>query len=155
MRSACLAVDARASMSSRESTPVRFQKNYCIWDAVQDAHITSADIDSKGRVDVDEQMRRIFGGGGVSGRPTTGSPRVSPVRLRPIVDAKNGTPFQQQIRPKLIPRAAPHSDPTLKILGDEIRILEKRNSSLFRRVVVQQKLISGFCQNEMLRNKCV
>ena len=152
---------------SRESTPIRFQREYSVWDAVANKEITSIDVDAKGQVDVDEQMERIFGTGrekspmrytGTPGSPRPISPRVSPVRLQPILAHSGSAPFQRQVKPRL-PSSHPSpsrppaatSDPAIKLLGDEIRMLEERNRALYKRVVVQNKLIVGFCEHEVMR----
>ena len=161
---------------SRESTPVRYQREYSIWDAVANNEISSVDVDSKGQVDVDEQLNRIFGAGGPrdgapmmspgSPRPPRSpytSPRASPVRLRPILANCGPAPFQRQVKPRLPgshpspsratpsgPAPSPPADPAIKLLGDEIRVLEERNRALYKRVVVQNKIIVGFCEQEVL-----
>jgi hypothetical protein len=147
---------------SRESTPVRYQREYSIWDAVANNEISSVDVDARGQVDVDEQLNRIFGAGGPrdgapmmspgSPRPPRSpytSPRASPVRLRPILANCGPAPFQRQVKPRL-PSSHPPADPAIKLLGDEIRVLEERNRALYRRVVVQNKIIVGFCEQEVL-----
>lgn len=148
---------------SRESTPVRYQREYSIWDAVANNEISSVDVDAKGQVDVDEQLNRIFGAGGQRGAPMMSpgsprpqrspytSPRASPVRLRPILANCGAAPFQRQVKPRL-PSAhpSPPADPAVKLLGDEIRVLEERNRALYKRVVVQNKIIVGFCEQEVL-----
>ena len=139
---------------SRESTPVPYQREYSIWDAVANKEITSAHVDDKGKVDVDEQLGRIFGTGMPKGSPSPHtsprvSPRASPVRLRPILANFEPAPFQRQIKPR-IPKSV--EDPAIKLLGDEIRRLEDRNHALYTRVVVQTKLIVGFCEHEVLRS---
>lgn len=129
--------------------------------------ILSVDVDAKGQVDVDEQLNRIFGADGPrdgapmmspgSPRPPRSpytSPRASPVRLRPILANCGPAPFQRQVKPRLPsshpPAPNPPADPAIKLLGDEIRVLEERNRALYKRVVVQNKIIVGFCEQEVL-----
>lgn len=164
---------------SRESTPVRYQREYSIWDAVANQEITSVHVDGKGQVDVDEQMKRIFGTAGPRdpSSPTTHtthtthpdsprphksaytSPRASPVRLRPILANCGAAPFQRQVKPRL---PAQHStkpplgvsngsDPTVVCLGNDIRALEQQNRALHKRVMVQNKLLIAFCEQEVFR----
>jgi hypothetical protein len=153
---------------SRESTPVRFQREYSVWDAVANKEITSSDVDARGQVDVDEQMGRIFGTGRgqspmrLPGTPGSPRPQISPrapqARLQPILAHSGSAPFQRQVKPRL-PSSHPSpsrppaatSDPAIKLLGDEIRVLEERNRALYKRVVVQNKLIVGFCEHEVMR----
>lgn len=85
-----------------------------------------------------------------SPRPQS-SPRASPVRLRPILANCGAAPFQRQVKPRLpSSHPSPPADPAVKLLGDEIRVLEERNRALYRRVVVQNKIIVGFCEQEVL-----
>ena len=112
--------------------------------------------------EVDERFHAIFGPGeGPSARAPSPTRSASPHRVAlqplnrpastPLVSRK--LPFQVQTPPKIARKAEPKPDVGMRVLGNEIAMLEGANAILRKvlkqkeqSLVAHEKLVEGFCQ---------
>lgn len=148
-----------APPASPDERVVNFDPKGALWRGVQNAVITSEDLD--------EKFRLMFGH-----KPRPGEPPMSPTsgrspqRLRNAVAScspanQSPLPFQQQKRPKRpfssgMPPNVPTTDVVVATLGREIAALEAENKRLAtqnralqplqKQIAILDSLVTGFCK---------
>lgn len=116
----------------RESRAVPFNANAIVWSCAADGVLTSVDVDAHGRLE----------------SPARGKP-LPFQRQQPAGSMAGGPP----LAPVQCNVVAGGVDVVRDALGEEVRALEAQVKSLQLRVSVQNKVLTGFCKLELVRNR--
>lgn len=120
--------------SHRESRPVPFFEEGCLWNLVGQGVIASRDVDARFQLSPPPQS------------PQT-PPPLLPYQLQNLPPARAPPRSAPALPPALPPVRRPLGvvDPNIQTLTVELRKLETENTKLRQHIRLQDNVISGFC----------